>query len=423
MHCPFCYILHVRFFYILFGHNTSQLQIIDGWIESISLSRTIHTRTEEIVLHVFKHSVVSHDEGPEVRFQFFGRVAVLSRFILTVLPDERGQFRSLLALKVWLSCKSRCNLTGMYYDNDAGIRVFKGGRICSCTRMCSWRSQPYPSASRWAGWLRTFIDSVLKDYMPSILWIGMKHFCCFVAKCFCLALTYQLPNRVNATVKRDMAVSRTVAQKCIWSYSASVAEKKNAWTNTPLCQEQDQTLWLCAVRGTQVVLGGDSCPLSHHGTPPLSDTCLHTHTHSPMHTRNSFPPLSSLMGQIFLTHINHPHPTTLHSANPAGRRLDCLFQKQPFCCFPSSFPSWEQRRVCIGACVCGDTGCGRILYAGSACSADTWTGVLRISKVKRRSRGYGVLSTSQTPGTSVFSEFLQSKEGNFRLNAGLCISE
>lgn len=95
--------------------------------------------------------------------------------------------------------------------------------------------------------------------------------------------------------------------------------------------------------------------------------------HTPIHpcTRSfPFPPLFPHTRANFSWRTLFFPPT-----NPAGRRLNCLFQRQPFCCFPPSFPSWEQRRVCIGACVHGDTGCGRILYAGSACSADTWTGV------------------------------------------------
>lgn len=114
---------------------------------------------------------------------------------------------------------------------------------------------------------------------------------------------------------------------------------------------------------------------------PLLVTHVCTHTHSCMHTVFSFSPSFLIQGQIFPDAHYFSPPT-----NPAGRRLDCLFQRQPFCCFPPSFPSWEQRRVCIGACVHGDTGCGRILYAGSACSADTWTGVFFNSREQRRSR-------------------------------------
>lgn len=51
---------------------------------------------------------------------------------------------------------------------------------------------------------------------------------------------------------------------------------------------------------------GGSCPLTHRGTPPFSDTCLHTHPFTHAHALFLSPPLSSYKGKFFLTHIIFP---------------------------------------------------------------------------------------------------------------------
>lgn len=97
-------------------------------------------------------------------------------------------------------------------------------------------------------------------------------------------------------------LGRTVAQKCFWSYSASVSENKRPNKQAAVPGTRSNPLTLCCLRHTSGFGEATAAPYPTRERPLLV-THVHTHTHSPMRTSYSFPPLSSHKGQIFLTHI------------------------------------------------------------------------------------------------------------------------
>lgn len=148
--------------------------------------------------------------------------------------------------------------------------------------------------------------------------------------------------------------------------------------------------------------GGGSCP--HPIVErPLLVTHVCTHTHSPMHTLFSFPPPSFLIqGQIF-PDAHYFSPLLIQQ----GEGSTVSFKGSLSAAFPP-----HSRHGNSGACVlehvCTETQdvVGYCMLAQPALQTlgleFFWN-----SRVQRRSRGYGVPSTSQTPGTSVFCEFLR----------------